>query len=157
MVVVATGKGEEEEAGGAHDGQQQLRRKKRKTCSRIVPKPWLTVREDGTTIEGVNAVALLNQGKLVSAYLRPSFLPPREEKVMQMLFQVELVRSIADTQSDIFGPLDNLTVEYKDRKVWVFKSKYGTLTFSTSSGHHHHLPLDHEQVIEQVRKILKEF
>lgn len=134
------------------NGSNSEENNNKETRAAISKSPSLLLCERvGTTIGSVNAVAMLDHGRLVSAYIRPDFTSPPEEKVMQMLFQVELVQSIANTHSNIFGPLDNIAIEYRERKVWVFKTKYGTLTFTTFGR------LPHEQVLERVRKILEDF
>lgn len=138
--------------GSNGSNSEENNNKEKETRAAISKSPSLLLCERvWTTIGSVNAVAMLDHGRLVSAYIRPGFTPPSEEKVMQMLFQVELVQSMANTHSNIFGPLDNIAIEYKERKVWVFKTKYGTLTFTTFGR------LPHEQVLEQVRKILEDF
>ncbi|WP_337863820.1 hypothetical protein [Nitrososphaera sp.] len=117
-----------------------------------VPSSSLLCQLIGTSIDGVNAVALMRQGKLVAAYTRPGLATPPEEKIMRMLFQVEVVAAIADSQSDVFGELEYLVLNYRERRVWVFKTVHGTLAFSLVGQR----PLQ-ERVIEQVREILGRF
>ena len=63
---------------------------------------------------------LLNNGKLVAEYLKPTSIIPEQYRLPELFVQAEIMTRVPSKNSDLFGGIDYVLISHAKLDIWLF-------------------------------------
>src|SRR5919197_411521 len=63
---------------------------------------------------------LLNNGKLVAEYLKPTSIIPEHHRLPELFVQAEIMTRVPSKNSDLFGGIDYVLISHGKLDIWLF-------------------------------------
>jgi hypothetical protein len=100
----------------------------------------------------ITAVVLLNNGRMLASFSRPTaVLPDHEERHSFLFAQAEIFLSIAKANRDLFGEVKHIKVSHASRDNWLFDTGFGTLVVGIKGTY------DSVVFVDKIGRVIEQF